>query len=102
MKNMLKVLSTTIFLVSIGATASASLPGELKSVIGEARSHHASDYVNQNLEESCTRQLPQGSGSKPTAARAMKRLQIHEGVLLDPSDAITRFGSGSNISGSNA
>ena len=64
-------------LPGINRRTPASLPGELKSVIGEARFHHASDYLQlKNLENLAPGSYLKARVQKPTAARAMKRLQL--------------------------
>ena len=84
MRNTIKFFIATAFFFSLSTTALASLPTELNAVIAEAQTQHQADYVKlQNLEDLMPDNYLKARVQKPTAARAMKRLKIHEGVLLE-------------------
>ena len=84
MRNTIKFFIATAFFFSLSTTALASLPPELNAVIAEAQTQHQADYVKlQNLEDLMPDNYLKARVQKPTAARAMKRLKIHEGVLLE-------------------
>jgi hypothetical protein len=84
MRNTIKIFIATAFFLSLSTTVLAALPTELSTVIAEAQTHHQADYLKlQNLEDLIPDNYLKARVQKPTAARAMKRLDIHEGVLLE-------------------
>ncbi len=84
MKNSIKILIATVLFISLSAPASAAIPSDLSAIISEAQTHHKTDYLKlQNLEDLAPSNYLKARVQKPTAARAMKRMDIHEGVLLE-------------------
>ena len=84
MKNFVQIFIATAFVFLVNTSVQAAVPAPLNSVIVQAQTNHQSDYLKlKNLEDLSPHNYLQARVQKPTAARAMKRLDIHEGILLE-------------------
>ena len=88
MRHTVELLSATLICLALvfpsTVLAQAELPTHLEAVIDEARASHANDYHRlKALEDLVPGNYLKARVQRPTAVRAIKRLRLHEGVLLE-------------------
>ena len=87
MRHTVQLLSAALICLALvfpsTVLAQAELPTHLEAVIDEARASHANDYHRlKALEDLVPGNYLKARVQRPTAVRAIKRLRLHEGVLL--------------------
>jgi hypothetical protein len=80
------LLTSALYLALIlpsSAMAKSELPALLTEVIADAKANHSSDYTRlRALEDLAPENYLKARVQRPTAVRALKRLKLHDGLLI--------------------